>query len=252
MINARSFTTIVLLWFVSTGACFSSTVPKTVFSIDQSQDNHVIIKGQSTVNHWSCKTDKIHSELQVFIRRDRIKQLVNNLNERINVKDLRRTVMEISPPRPPLMNVSIPIRSFECGREAMNRDMYEALRADKQSNIQYMFYRIQSISLNKENQTKKFRLRTTGAIGMANVAQTVEFPVTITQEDDLSFRVSGSIDMKMTDFGVEPPTAFFGLIKAYDEITIEFTMNIKPGQSTQTIEAPEKLKEHNSNEQDPS
>ncbi len=41
-------------------------------------------------------------------------------------------------------------------------------------------------------------------------------------DESLRLHGWGSLDLKMTDFDVEPPTALFGLVKARNEITIRF------------------------------
>ena len=42
-----------------------------------------------------------------------------------------------------------------------------------------------------------------------------------------AFSACGSYIMKMTDFGVDPPTAVFGTIKTGDEITIDYNLQLK-------------------------
>ena len=39
-----------------------------------------------------------------------------------------------------------------------------------------------------------------------------------------ALRVSGQVDILMTEFGLEPPTALLGLIKAKDRVTIRFDL----------------------------
>jgi hypothetical protein len=46
----------------------------------------------------------------------------------------------------------------------------------------------------------------------------------------------GSLQVRMTDFGVEPPTALFGLVKAHDDILIRFHLMADP--DTPTADAP--------------
>lgn len=47
--------------------------------------------------------------------------------------------------------------------------------------------------------------------------------------DDLTegkYRVRGSKMLTMTEFGVEPPSVFFGLIKAHDSIEVYFDLYV--------------------------
>ena len=46
------------------------------------------------------------------------------------------------------------------------------------------------------------------------------------QEKD-SYVISGHFDMKMTDYGVSPPTAIFGTVKTGDDISLDMVFVMK-------------------------
>ncbi|EPR65510.1 hypothetical protein ADICYQ_5431 [Cyclobacterium qasimii M12-11B] len=62
---------------------------------------------------------------------------------------------------------------------------------------------------------------------MAGNTQTVSFLLKILTEGE-SISLSGSADVKLTDFKVDPPTAVFGTIKTGDEMTINIKMKLNP------------------------
>ncbi len=62
----------------------------------------------------------------------------------------------------------------------------------------------------------------TGTLTVAGVDRQVEHQVRITRLDDETFRIRGKLDLKMSWFDMEPPTAFLGLLKAHDEFRVEF------------------------------
>ena len=37
-------------------------------------------------------------------------------------------------------------------------------------------------------------------------------------------RVTGSTRLRLTDFGIEPPTKFFGLVRVHNEIDVHFDL----------------------------
>jgi hypothetical protein len=63
---------------------------------------------------------------------------------------------------------------------------------------------------------------TVGRLSIAGVTRTLKMPVTVKALEDQQFEISGSTKIRMTDFGVTPPTAIFGLLRTGDQITIHF------------------------------
>jgi len=45
--------------------------------------------------------------------------------------------------------------------------------------------------------------------------------------DDSTFQVKGTFSLKMTEFGIDPPTAMLGTLKTGDKITLDYTMTFK-------------------------
>jgi hypothetical protein len=55
--------------------------------------------------------------------------------------------------------------------------------------------------------------------------------VTTDRVDGGALRARGAVAMRMTDFGIKPPTGLFGLIRSRNEITVRFDLVV----SGQTI-----------------
>jgi hypothetical protein len=43
------------------------------------------------------------------------------------------------------------------------------------------------------------------------------------------FRIRAELPLRMTDFGIQPPTALFGMVKAKDELLVRFDLTLKAG-----------------------
>ena len=41
------------------------------------------------------------------------------------------------------------------------------------------------------------------------------------------FRLRGGLPLRMTDFGIQPPVALFGLIRARDELWVSVDLNVE-------------------------
>ncbi|MGH9361260.1 MAG: hypothetical protein ACRD2T_05030, partial [Thermoanaerobaculia bacterium] len=40
------------------------------------------------------------------------------------------------------------------------------------------------------------------------------------------YRITGALELKMTDFGIQPPTALMGLIRAGDGLRVRFDLRL--------------------------
>ena len=76
-----------------------------------------------------------------------------------------------------------------------------------------------------------------GAEGTARVAGTLtiagtERPLTlvaaVAEEANGGVRVRGSTRLRMTEFGVRPPTLMLGTVRVHDPVTVHFDVVLKP------------------------
>jgi polyisoprenoid-binding protein YceI len=65
------------------------------------------------------------------------------------------------------------------------------------------------------------RLGVVGDLWLHGVGHSVTIPVTVVQEAD-SLRVTGTMKLRQTDYGMTPVTAVAGTIRVKDEVTISF------------------------------
>lgn len=121
------------------------------------------------------------------------------------------------------VRVSMFVRSFECGKRAMNSDMYNAMKADSFPSIEYKLVHAEILT-DSETVDSARTLDTVGELTIAGVTRLVGMSVRITRMSPRRFRVLGSKDLSMHDFGVTPPTALWGLIKADDKLVVSFDL----------------------------
>ena len=50
----------------------------------------------------------------------------------------------------------------------------------------------------------------------------------IAYADALTIKAAGVVPIKMTDYGIKPPTAIFGRLKTGDEVKVNFELNMGP------------------------
>lgn len=119
------------------------------------------------------------------------------------------------------MKVVIPVKKLDTDKSSMNNNMDKALKADKAPDITYVLDSIESGNLsNSPDDTSKFI--TKGTLSIAGVNKVIEMPVDGSFSKDGKLHFKGEETIKMTDFGVEPPTMLFGTIRTGDQVVVHF------------------------------
>jgi hypothetical protein len=171
-------------------------------------ESHVQIDGTSNLHDWSIKGTVIDGYIDVN-ETCRFNLAMEKLPDVGKVKVSLKT------------HVEIPVKSLKSGHSGMDDNTYKALRSRQYPKIIYDMEKVSVKTLPKlPNLTAEFD--TVGRLSIAGVTRTLTIPVTVKALEDQQFEISGSTTMKMTDFGVTPPTAIFGLLRTGDQITIHF------------------------------
>ena len=102
----------------------------------------------------------------------------------------------------------------------MDNVMYDALKEKEHRRIGY---RLTEMTLKEtpKSPDAPFLLDTKGELVVAGVTNQVQMPVTMTRVDKDKLKFSGSTSVKMTSFGIEPPTKF-GAFSTGDQVKLTF------------------------------
>lgn len=119
------------------------------------------------------------------------------------------------------VEITIPVEDIDADSRRMNRNMYDYLKEDDYPNITYTLVEAQELAL-LDNSGIVLTVR--GMISAAGESVEIIHDVEITENESGDIVISGSQDLLMTDFGIDPPTALLGSVRARDEMTIEFEL----------------------------
>ena len=130
----------------------------------------------------------------------------------------------------PGMALIVPVRELDCDNRRINRDMRNTMRADEHPEIRLEVHRIDlvpesSSTFTHQDDSEQLaspEMEVHGIMTLAGVSQSITIRVRGWLDEALRLHGTGILDVKMTDFGMVPPTALFGLIKAHDDIRIRF------------------------------
>lgn len=190
---------------MSVGEVFSFQSTSTFVALNESR---LWIEGSSNVNQFECRADNYEGEATVP-ENDESASVINASSELL------------------LLKIDIEVDSFDCGKQKMNKDLQEALKADKFPEITFI-YQDASLISEPQDMNDAFRLSVNGLLTVAGTTKEIDFTTEAYYINQQRVRAVGQTTINMTDFGVEPPTALMGLIRANEELTVNFDLIAEP------------------------
>lgn len=116
------------------------------------------------------------------------------------------------------------IGSLDCGNTGMNKDLMKAMKGDKYPSISVNLLNAQ-ISPGKILTLSGWTtIKINVSISMAGVTKNAFIVVQGKQTGNDQYRFVGQHSLLMNDFGITPPTAFFGMVKVKDAIIVKFDL----------------------------
>lgn len=116
------------------------------------------------------------------------------------------------------VNVVIPVTSIKSEHSRMDRLMAEALKAKVNPNIEYA---LTSASLDSGT-PESFKLKTNGKLTIAGVTRDIAMDVSGARAADGQYMLNGQAPIRMTDFGIKPPTAMMNTIRTGNDVKVTF------------------------------
>ena len=105
----------------------------------------------------------------------------------------------------------------------MDRLIHDALKVSEHPTITYDL----SEAVKGVN-GKTFSTKTKGKLTLAGVTKAVDITVSGERLDGGKLRLKGSTPLKMTDFGITPPSAMFGALRTANDVTVHFDITVAP------------------------
>jgi polyisoprenoid-binding protein YceI len=104
----------------------------------------------------------------------------------------------------------------------MDKKTYEALKADVYSKIDFKMKKEKLISGSGHD----FNGMVTGNLSIAGETKEIEVPFQGHLLDNGHVQVQGTVNLKLSDFNIDPPTAMFGTLKTGDNISIVYSIEL--------------------------
>jgi polyisoprenoid-binding protein YceI len=166
--------------------------------------SEITIEGTSTLHDFHCKTDKILAYVDV---------------DPAYTKDLTKVAK-------PLVSVKVNIvaKTLTCGNGTMDNNMYKTLKTDQ---FQLIKYTMSGYDL-LEATSSSFSANTKGTLQIAGQDKPVDMKINAARLAEGKASAEGEETIKLTDFGIDPPSFMLGRLKVGNEVKVKFNLKAGP------------------------
>lgn len=162
-------------------------------------DFSIKIKGTSNIHDWISSVEKINGEA-VYSFDDR---------GQLSVQQCK---------------VVIPVKSIKSNKSSiMDNKTWNALKSKSHANIEYELDRFEKVKHNGD----LFTASTSGKLKIAGQTQFIQMDIKGSKLITGGIEICGTKKLKMTEFGIDPPTALMGTLTTGNEVEIDFRIIVK-------------------------
>ncbi len=199
------------------------------------RQSRAVMNGDSTLHAWTVGADTVHGTVSLPWSSQEVSRFLCWIQN--SPEEARE---QLDPPRlptVPLVQAELRIRVTELKseNERMQRDLQNALRAEQFPWIVYKLSSISGVTLPPAGANPRTPglpvLHTTGSLSLSGTTKEVELSFYLTPADDGGYLLVSTQTFRMTEFGINPPRALFGLIKAHDEVNIHYRIHLVYGET---------------------
>jgi polyisoprenoid-binding protein YceI len=156
------------------------------------EKSDLVVKGTSSLHDWNMISDKFNCS--VIIKRGEEKVLIESVSFKLSST------------------------SLTSDNSIMDKKAWDALKTEEFKSIQFVSN--EQIELHRES--KNLIGEIDGELNLSGIKKKVTVPYKGELDDLGNLNISGEISLKMSEFGIVPPTALMGTIKTGDVVTVSF------------------------------
>lgn len=179
---------------------------QSVAELNVGNESRVWIEGTSNIHSWSCSATAIDATIavEVAFKED---------------PDFPRYLKRVQ--------VRVPVSALKCGRAQMEKSLRHALKADTAAGTTYITATFEAVRDGSDT-ANALTVSTAGALAIAGRENPVKMDVGTTRLADGTIEAQGTVPILMSDYGIEPPTALFGALRAGNRVLVKFAMKLGP------------------------
>lgn len=174
-----------------------------------SPNSRIWIHGEATTHDFSCVVTEVNGSAQIAAPEDTVRHVTSEGKN----EDGRQNTVE----------VQVPIRAFDCGNARMTKDLQEALKMKENPEIKFELVHA-TMGVPSDTSAQWRRVDALGPLTIAGTKRLTRLHAAARALDDERFRLRGCVPIRMTYFGIDPPTKALGLIKVKNRVEVKFDL----------------------------
>jgi polyisoprenoid-binding protein YceI len=159
--------------------------------------SEIAVSGTSTLHDWTMKLDK------------------GKCSGAADFKLKNKAITGLS-----AMNIAMEANGLKSGKAAMDRNAYTALNASEHPRLTFEMTQVKGI----KKEGEKYLIDCVGKLTVAGATRMINLRASCVVGAAGEIACSGAHTLKMTEFGIEPPSVMLGTIKTGDELGIDFSV----------------------------
>lgn len=169
-------------------------------------ESHLSITGTSTIHDWHVQGSVIEGHLDLPA-------------SETHMPAWQAFQMPLS--NAPIAQVSIPIASLASGKALMDRKMNEALKADAYPVVTFTMTAVSpAAGQTTPASDASYAVDAVGQLSIAGITKPLSIGLTVKPLDDTTLALDGSVQLDMTEFAIDPPTAMGRMIRTGKLVTV--------------------------------
>ena len=181
------------------GARSAATVPLTL-----QPDSKIWVEGTSSVRSFKCTASGVEASIDAATP-----ELASALAAGTHAV---RTV-----------EIRIPAAKLDCANGTMNGHMLKAIKAKENPVIGFHL-----ASYELATKAGGAAVTMTGTLNLGGVEKSVTLVADAVEGASGALKVTGSFPLKLTDYGLKPPSLMLGTMKVGDKVTVRYDLTLRP------------------------
>ncbi len=176
---------------------------------------HVRLSGDATLRRWACTGTNVHAVAVI--------PLDDGAWAATFEAGLPESLLDLDVPRPAI-RARLAIESLRCSSPRMKRDLLEAVRAADHPHVEYVVTGVRDSRRlpDDEDGAPGYDIELVGNLTLAGRPRSTVHTARVRIRDPYTFEIEGIIEMRMSDFGIDPPVALLGLIRVHDDFRVTY------------------------------